>query len=311
MEEQTIKLAEKLEQFRPLIERVSTVEIIDAQYFQCYLISSFVKAFEYAVLTTEQEASSAFFLTSALRSTTEDLIFLNYLSKLSQDERELALGAIVRLETSDALKYQNEFFGRFRPFQAVIPTGAINTQKVDQSLRKIWRDNGWPNFPNRGNSKPPTREVAQKSDRGLLEVVYEYVYRLSSNAVHFRPSTLLRQGWGKTPDKFTFSSKNYSDYHLKLCQVYGSFLFCLYFELFGDFIGTEENDSQSVIELRQYLMYQFRWPEMTTFEEMNIPIRSSEVDENTLSEFYDEIVVETILEGFISGARKTLKSSSD
>ena len=201
---QTIALA--LKPFRSLIERVNTVEINDGKYFQCYLISSFIKAFEYAVLTT---ANSAFFLTSALRSTTEDLIFLNYLSKLSHSERELALGAILQLETSDAFKYP-EFFGRFRPFQVLSsPIGAIDMKKIDQSLRKVWRDNGWPKFPTRG-PKPPTREVAQKSEKGLLEVVYEYVYRPLQIPYTSADQHYCGKAGAIPPDRFTFSTKNFS-----------------------------------------------------------------------------------------------------
>ena len=75
---------------------------------------------------------------------------------------------------------------------------------------------------------PPIRELAEKSDRGLLEVVYDFVYRLASGDVHSTPRTLLRLGWGpsaKPADEAmdaNFSTKHLAGYHLEVAQTYSA-----------------------------------------------------------------------------------------
>ena len=62
------------------------------------------------------------------------------------------------------------------------------------------------------------------------------------------------------------------DYYLAMCRVYGSYLFCLYFEFFGQFLRLNQEEKSAVRELRKYLLSLPRWPEMITFEEMNIDV---------------------------------------
>ena len=52
--------------------------------------------------------------------------------------------------------------------------------------------------------------------------------------------------------------------------AYGLLLFCCYFELFGRFLRPNKRLSALVTELRFDLVGKFRWPEMVTFEEMNL-----------------------------------------
>ena len=68
MSDQSQALAARLEPLRPLLERVATIDFEAHRLFACCLTSSFVKAFEFAELTTKQDSDSARFLTSALRS---------------------------------------------------------------------------------------------------------------------------------------------------------------------------------------------------------------------------------------------------
>ena len=61
-------------------------------------------------------------------------------------------------------------------------------------------------------------------------------------------------------------------YHHEVIHVYGTYLFCLYFELFQELIEPNEQEKEAIEELRDHLQRIFRWPEMVTFEEMNLPV---------------------------------------
>ena len=119
--------------------------------------------------------------------------------------------------------------------------------------------------------------MAEKSGVELLKFVYDFIYRLTSGAVHFNPQVLLRLGWGPfipstlTLSKVTFSSNNMSSYYNAINQIYGSFLLSLYFELFEGFLLPNEKEKAAVVRLREYLLDERRWPEMVTFEELNLP----------------------------------------
>jgi hypothetical protein len=120
---------------------------------------------------------------------------------------------------------------------------------------------------------PPVKELAEKlpSAGDALALLYDFIYRLTSSTVHFSPQTLLRLGWGALDtNKFTFSAKHFSNYYAKFCQVYSILLLCLYFEIFEDYILAESQVKTTILELRKEILSYTRWPEMITFEEMNI-----------------------------------------
>ena len=102
----------------------------------------------------------------------------------------------------------------------------------------------------------------------------------------------------------TFSPKHLSHYYLTMCQVYGCYLLCLYFELFDRILKPNQGESEAVVELRRYMLWIDRWPEMVTFEEMNFPAPSGE----TLVSALLHVSYVRIMEGgFISGTEELLK----
>jgi hypothetical protein len=72
-------------------------------------------------------------------------------------------------------------------------------------------------------------------------------------------------GWG-----MRFSSSNFKRYYTAYARTYGLLLFCCYFELFGRFLRPNSEVSALIAELRFYLVSEFRWPEMITFEELGL-----------------------------------------
>ena len=300
-------LESKLDQLRPLVKRTATVEFNSQKKFLWCLAASFVKAFEFVELTSQYDHDNAYFLISSLRSITEEIIFLRFISKLPDEDREFVLGHLVNLAVMEDVRHQSAFFGTFRPFQPVLSGERPEETRLKEELQDFWRRNGWPRF-NKTVSPivPPTRQIAERSGEGLLEIVYDFIYRLSSMSVHFNPRGLLRLGWGNLETSATFSSKNMGHYHHEVIHVYGTYLFCLYFELFQELIEPNEQEKEAIEELRDHLQRIFRWPEMVTFEEMNLPVPDPQAQKwpNFLVYSMYSIVMK---EGFISGAKEILR----
>ena len=147
---------------------------------------------------------------------------------------------------------------------------------------------------------------------GILEQVYDFIYRLTSRTVHFNPELLLKQGWGTRESEEAlivnsrFSSKNMGAYHLAVCQIYGSYLLILYFELFDDILQPNQQERDAVAELRNHIWQDFRWPEMVTFEEMNQVVPDPKILKWPNSLVYSLYSV-AMQEGFIAGAKEILE----
>ena len=297
--------AAKLDPFAPFVKRTASVNFDRQDIFTACLVSSFVKSFEFLRLTSLSGGDGTLFLTASLRSVVEEIILLNFLSNLCHDKREYALIRLMELEVRQNAKHQNAFFRTFRPFQPVIPVSSNDDKRIQKELAVFWRQNGWPRFqPGNLTATPPTIEIAAKSKPGFLEVVYDFIYRLSSNSVHFRPGALLRLGWGADKTHMTFGPKHLSSYFLGMCQVYGCYLFCLYFELFSKFLELNPDENEALVELRRHLLWMVRWPEMVTFEEMNVPAPSGLTLVNALLHGSYVRIMEG---GFIAGTIELLR----
>lgn len=293
-------LATILDPMRPFVERSSTIRYPLRRLFSSCLRASFVKTFEFVDFAAKQQSDNAFFFAPVLRGVTEDVIFFRFLSRFPHKHRQQVVSNLMAATVHKKLEEQGSFFHKFRPFQPVLSKHNIDDQRASDDLRLFWQANGWPSLK---HYIPPVREMAEKSDPGILEVVYDFIYRLTSGVVHFNPQVLLRSGWGNVPISTTFSSRNMGPYYLALSQVYGSYLLCLYFELFGRYLRPNNEEKSAVEELRRHLLLILRWPEMVTFEEMNVAVPKPPMWPNLL--FYG-INVSIMEKGFISGAQKLL-----
>src|SRR5262245_25804319 len=257
----------RLREVQPFIQATAQASggLKGREYVNC-LRASLSKSFEFCLEAHKNRTNDiAFFLVSSLRSICEDLILLSYLAKMSNADRNKLVSLLIRHEWASQLSAQSKFFTLARPEQPVIQPGAIDKTKIEDSIRQIWKRNGWAGLTS--SWKPTIRQVAQKNHIDVLTTLYDYIYRLTSGAVHFNPAVLLRTGWGKPAQ---FSPKNFSKYYVAYARVYGLLLFCCYFELFGRFLRPNKRVSALVTELRFDLVGKFRWPEMVTFEEMDL-----------------------------------------
>ena len=308
MPELSETLSLRLDALRPFVERTATLDFSGDYIFSSCLRSSLTRTFEFVDLVTKGNPDHAFFLVPALRGITEDIIYFAFLEKFPHEVRERVISHMMQLEVHQRINDQVHFFRTFRPFQPVFSAEIIDIATMKRELRTFWRENGWPQLK---RDTPPTREIAQQTVPGILEQVYDFIFRLTSSTVHFNPEQLLRLGWGSIgPEEDVvlnsrFSSRHMGHYHQAKCLVYGCYLLCLYFELFEERLQANQTDLEAVQQLRKHIWREFRWPEMVTFEEMNQAVPDPEATKWPNPLIYG--LYSSIMEGgFISGAQQIL-----
>ena len=258
----------RLREIQPFIQTTAQASIrLKGREFVNCLRASLSKSFEFCLEAYKDRTNHiAFFLAPSLRSICEDVVVLSYLAnKMSRADRNELVSLLFQQELASQLAAQSKFFDFTRPEQSVIQPRAIDKRKIEDSIRQVWKRNGWAGLIS--SWKPTIRQIAEKNHIDVLTTLYDYIYRLSSGAVHFNPRVLLRTGWGRPAQ---FSPKNFSKYYAAYARTYGLFLFCCYFELFGRFLRPNKRVSALITELRFNLLSESRWPEMVTFEELNL-----------------------------------------
>ena len=291
-------LRQLLSPLRPFATRYSKVNYIEGQMYSCFLSASFIRAFEFAELSSRQEPESAFFVAPALRGITEDIIYLEFLSGIGPDTREQFLLNMVQLEAHKLANVQIQFFRRFRPSQLVLGPPKSDEREIRKKLKEFWKKNGWQDS---GRVPPSTEAIAKQSGTFQLSILYDFVYRFTSTMVHFNTEVLLRNGWLQGSGNFKFSTSNMGKYYLSVCQIYGCFLLCIYFEFFGEFFRLSQSEEIAVQKLRSYLLGVPRWPEPLTFEEMN----HSRPNINPVPAALRKMVIDSFMkDGFISGSEE-------
>jgi hypothetical protein len=289
----------------------------DFSMFSSLIKCSLIKNYEFLKLVFhEDKFEKYFFATSFLRSIVEDVIVLESLHSFAAEKREKLLKGIQLLEVKERILKQWNFFQKYRPFQPVIDKGyTFNEAKAD--VQNIWRENGWPKFEVTATKlMPPTVDLARKLAPGILDILYEFIFRLSSGTVHFSPQTLLRMSWGNIDSEKnisgTISVNHMANYHKAFCQTYGTLLFTFYFEFFSDEIKATPTEQAIVVKIRKHLLEEIRWPEMITFEEMNLPVPKAYHDKILVYAVIHQIIIENLKEGFVkNNYEKFLKTAQD
>ena len=211
---------------------------------------------------------TAFFNASGLRGICEDFIALKYFRDVidPKDTQEI-LFAWAMKQMADGVEKQSIFFKSNRPQQPVISySDKYKTMsKSNNTKLKSYRSKyGW------AQNSP---RIIDMADACSLRPLYDYLYSATSKSVHFSPHFFLRMGWGDTETddpSFHFSTKNFAKYYVDFSRFYGTFLFINFCETFGDNLGISDKLIDFLIVLKEYLENIIRWPEIVTFEEMNL-----------------------------------------
>ncbi len=232
--------------------------------------AAFSKCIDFNVIVNRDRSNNdeAFLFLSGLRGIAEDLIVLKYSLKFAPSTRATYFQKVRELNLRQCILAQKNFFESNNPFQYVV--GIKNSMQEAQAkyddarkaLQEFWKTNG---FPKNG----PT--VKEMSEAVGLATVYNYIYFAASNFVHFNPHALFRTGWGPMDGPFTFSIENFGGYYRDLAAVYGAILYLGFAVSFGSLLQKEGELRTGITEIESILVRTPRWPELVTFEELNLP----------------------------------------
>jgi hypothetical protein len=236
--------------------------------YGCHQTAAFSKCFEFnLVVNTATENEDSYYLTPVMRGICEDLIVLKFLKKHKQLNADIVLNHLMMTQLIEICGKQESFFAKNQPQQMVFtfPNAVEELAIHQEALRNEWEKIGM----KREKSFPSVAHMAV--DAGLVQV-YDYIYAATSDMVHFSPHILMRSGWSKSDDKLLhrFSMRNFNKYYRLFNQFYGSYLFVLFAETFKKSLGLSKPVLKQVKAISALLDDEFQWPELVTFEEMNV-----------------------------------------
>lgn len=166
------------------------------------------------------------------------------------------------------MKIKKKFFSKNHSQQIIYTVNDPSKIKESnlEALKNEWSKIGL----NKEKIFPSTSHMA--TDGALFEL-YEYIYAATSEMVHFSPHNLMRSGWSKkkTPYHHHFNPKIFSKYYNVFNRFYGSYLFVKFIKLFKKELKLSKAVLKIVTDLESDLYLNSRWPELVTFEEMNVP----------------------------------------
>ncbi|NJL82890.1 MAG: hypothetical protein HC890_07895 [Chloroflexaceae bacterium] len=260
-------LAEHYQSLESEVREVAIAIPISTARLQIVAVASLAKNFEFNLYVTSQPSnSSSFFLQPTLRGLCEDVINLKYLiEQVDSADAEALITSWMSQQTSESIEKQENFFQSNRPYQPVLSNvRAENSDSLRSKLSPLKQKYGW------RKDKPSVSQMAKACD---LNEVYDYLYAATSRTVHFSPSVLFRMGWGpEQPDKpYTFSTSHFNGYYDSFNVFYGSYLFILLCDTIKSHCQFSANFQEIVGKIKKELNEWLRWPEMITFEEMNVP----------------------------------------
>lgn len=260
-----------LSSLRDDIDEISQYDLLDDRQYIGVLKGSFVKAFEFTEYCysarAKKSSGTTFFILSTLRGICEDLITLKFVRLLRANQRNDVIQIVMLKEFEKTVEEQSDFFKIARPFQPVLRPNQNQSSSEKRNIRltEIGKRSGlW----NTQGKLPP---IEQMANRVKLRQLYSYIYRGTSALVHFSPRITLRHGWGgEDGSSGQFSTEHFSDYYLDFCQTYSAFLFILISKTFRRQLGLTEQFLNEIQSIEDALDDKLRWPELITFEEMNI-----------------------------------------
>ncbi len=271
------------EEMRQFIEAATKGHVRRRGAFSLALRASLAKSYHFNVVIRQKRFKSEatpFFLVPSLRGICEDLIVLNFVKQMPPTDRDELIWSMAQYTVAAKIRSQAEFFREARPFQRVINPDPFDVDMWEERARCVWRRHGWPNL--RRGLMPQIRQIAERQHLGVLPALYDYLYRMTSGMVHFDVHVLFRSGWGPINKRgskleyIQFSPENFASYYHSFARVYGAYTFLLYFEFFAGFLRPGPTIRPELSNARLSLRAMPRWPEMVTWEEMNLTPRRSD-----------------------------------
>jgi hypothetical protein len=254
----------------PVIAKLRRVSLKDVDLYLLAVIAAFVKNYEFNQYASGLDSTAhSFYLTPTLRGMVEDIIFLKSIAHLDQPDRSKLIGHIQMSGIMEGFINQEEFFDESRPGQPV-PTesnGKTIKMKADTDALQIYAKYGLV------SKKGKKLRIIDLARRCHLLPLYHFLYSATSKWVHFNPQILFRMAWG--PDRsctgiYTLSTENFSGHYANFNFIYGTYLFALFFDTFKEELPLASEIEPRIDELKDLLHRFLRWPEIVTYEEMNV-----------------------------------------
>jgi hypothetical protein len=257
---------------KPYVKEVAQSTLVNPDFYKIALRAALAKTYDFNSYVTGLTSSShSFYHTATLRGICEDLIVLKAVKEIPNPDRSDLIKYLQLKETFEAMRTQAKFFQANHP-QIVLDEEFANThsdKELDKALA-IYDRYGFL----RGRYGPTIKSLAQRAD---LAEVYEFFYAATSKWVHFSPHILMRMGWTTktnneplTKATYTYTTKHFSEYYAGFNAIYGGYLFGLFCESLETELGLNPKIKKYLEELGLWIGSLMRWPELITFEEMNI-----------------------------------------
>ncbi|WP_025764629.1 DUF5677 domain-containing protein [Dyadobacter tibetensis] len=239
--------------------------------FVCVIKAAFAKCIEYNhFIQSDNSIENSFFLTPFLRGICEDLIVLKYLRKYFTSDRDELMLIYMQYLLKTSIEAQTAYFNRVVPDQ-ISPKQEDTRPEIEaleNRLKAIMQKNGLSKdriFPS----------VEHMAIDGELKQLYDFFYHATSRMVHFSPNILLRMGWYDT-DKdgkwgpTVFSSSNFHKYYEQFNKFYAALLFVEFSMTFKTELNLDAAFMTIVKKIKKSFSEEDFYPELVTFEELNI-----------------------------------------
>ncbi|NHO34475.1 DUF5677 domain-containing protein [Acetobacter fallax] len=187
--------------------------------------------------------------------------------RFKSDDQIKYMTLIREINFLDSLIAQRNFFAENNPFQAIVGGGQAVQDLMERRascsdrIREFYLSHGLP------SRRPNVKEMASTVG---LSTIYSYIYFAASNFVHFNPYALLRLGWGPKGEPCQFSVAHFGGYYRDLSAFCGALLYLAFARSFRSLLDMAADHQVACDKLEQILLAAPRWPELITFEELNL-----------------------------------------
>jgi len=240
----------------------------NTQMFKKVLKATVIKSFEFNSSINSLRGDHIYFMMPSLRGICEEYIVERFIAEHFKGNQDNILQLWMQCDIYESSIVQWQYFEKVKPgqilfYKADFPEKLENVKdEIRNEIKKKLH-----NFKiNKNAILPSVYSMAKECN--LLEF-YNYLYHATSNFVHFNPRQLVRMGWGDLPE-IQFSTANFTMYYNDFTCFYSALLFCELCDWLSSVECLPDFDSTQINEVRDILAKEKHWPELVTFEEMNI-----------------------------------------
>lgn len=269
-------IQDSLEKIESEMHTIRQGKIQKNNLFKNIVRAAYIKSYEFSYHVSKSETSNgSYFEMATLRGICEDLIAIKYLLTHPPKVRNQKAIFLTNYNLQLSLIKQYRYFEKSNPGQIIVnPNGLMSEERmrfVDNkpySYQKALKQ-GYDTIPS-------TYKMAKETS--YLDL-YNYIYYSTSSLVHFSPDVLLKMGWGEPNDKkqcknLGFSTNNFSEYYRAVNNIWGLILLVEQTKVVKRYLRLNKNITSEIRIIGKHLN-EIDWPEMVTFEHLNISPPSS------------------------------------